>query len=135
MTHLLDTSALLAHYLAEPGAARVQALFEDTAVVAGTSILALFEFELRLHQLGMDTATRATELNRYGALLSEVVNVDEAIRSEAVRLRINATARASSMDTLIAATASLRGAMLIHRYPHFAAIPASVLKQEMLPPK
>ncbi len=33
MTHLLDTSALLAHYLAEPGATRVQALFEDTSVV------------------------------------------------------------------------------------------------------
>jgi PIN domain nuclease of toxin-antitoxin system len=31
MTHLLDTSALLAHYLAEPGATRIQALFEDTA--------------------------------------------------------------------------------------------------------
>jgi PIN domain nuclease of toxin-antitoxin system len=31
MTHLLDTSALLAHYLAEPGATRVQVLFEDTA--------------------------------------------------------------------------------------------------------
>jgi predicted nucleic acid-binding protein len=135
MTHLLDTSALLAHYLAEPGATRVQALFEDTAVVAGTSILALFEFELRLHQLGMDTATRAAELNRYRALLSEVVNVDEAIRSEAVRVRISATARASAMDTLIAATASLRGAMLIHRDPHFTAISASVLKQEMLPPK
>ena len=39
MTHLLDTSALLAHYLAEPGGERVQALFEDDAVVAGASIL------------------------------------------------------------------------------------------------
>jgi hypothetical protein len=58
MTHLLDTSALLAHYLAEPGATRVQALFEDTAVVAGTSILAFFEFDLRLHQLGIDAATQ-----------------------------------------------------------------------------
>jgi PIN domain nuclease of toxin-antitoxin system len=54
MTHLLDTSALLAHYLAEPGANRVQALFEDAAVVPGTSILVLFEFDLRLHQLGID---------------------------------------------------------------------------------
>ena len=36
MTHVLDSSALLAHYLAEPGAERVQALFEDHAVVAGT---------------------------------------------------------------------------------------------------
>jgi hypothetical protein len=93
MTHLPDTSAMLAHYLAEPGAARVQGLFEDTAVVAGTSILALFELDLRLHQLGIDAATRTAELNRYRALLSEVVNVDEVIRSEAVRLRISATAR------------------------------------------
>jgi predicted nucleic acid-binding protein len=135
MTHLLDTSALLAHYLAEPGATRVQGLFEDTAVVAGTSILALFEFDLRLHQLGIDAATRDAELNRYRSLLSEIVNVDEAIRSEAVRLRISATARASAMDTLIAATASVRGVMLIHRDPHFAAIPTSMLKQEMLPAK
>ena len=48
MTHLLDTSALLAHYLAEPGAERVQSLLEDDAVVLGVSILALYEFELRL---------------------------------------------------------------------------------------
>ena len=68
MTHLLDTSALLAHYLAEHGAERVQSLFEDEAVVTGTSILALYEFELRLHQLGVDAATRITELNRYRAL-------------------------------------------------------------------
>jgi len=60
MTHLLDTSALLAHYLAEPGATRVQSLFEDAAVVPGTSILALFEFDLRLHQLGL-TLRRATQ--------------------------------------------------------------------------
>jgi predicted nucleic acid-binding protein len=135
MTHLLDTSALLAHYLAEPGATRVQGLFEGPAVATGTSILALFEFELRLHQLGLDGTTRAAELSRYRALLTEIVNVDEAIRSEGVRLRTSATARASAMDTLIAATASLRGAVLVHRDPHFLAIPGVMLKQEMLPPK
>jgi len=135
MTHLLDTSALLAHYLAEPGATRVQALFEDAAVMTGTSILALFELDLRLHQLGIDAETRAAELNRYRALLIEVVNVDEVIRSEGVRLRTSATARTSAIDALIAATASARGATLVHRDPHFTAIPASLLKQEMLPPK
>ena len=135
MTHLLDTSALLAHYLAEPGATRVQSIFEDTTVVAATSILALFEFDLRLHQHGIDAATRDAELKRYRVLLSEIVNVDDAIRAEAVRLRINATARISAMDTLIAATASVHGATLIHRDPHFTVIPTSLLKQEMLPPK
>ena len=135
MTHLLDTSALLAHYLAEPGAEQVQALFEDDGVVAGASILSLYEFELRLHQLGVDTATRAAELNRYRALLNEVVVVDEAVRSEAIRLRTSATAHVAAMDVLIAATASLKNATLVHRDPHFAAIPATLLKQEALPPK
>ena len=135
MTHCLDTSALLAHYLAEPGAERVQALFEDEAVVAGTSILALFEFDLRLHQLGMDAATRAAELSRYRVLLTEVIEVTEAVRSEAIRLRITATARVSAMDVLMAAACSLGNATLVHRDPHFAAIPSNLLQQEVLPAK
>ena len=135
MTHLLDTSALLTHYLAEPGAERVQALLEDDAVVAGASILSLYEFELRLHQLGVEATSRAAELNRYRALLNEVVDVNEAVRSEAIRLRTAATAHVAAMDVLIAATASLKNATLVHRGPHFAAIPGNLLKQESLPAK
>jgi predicted nucleic acid-binding protein len=135
MTHLLDTSALLAHYLGEPGAERVQELFEDHAVVPGTSILALFEFELRLHQLGVDAATRAAEVARYRSLMEEVVYVTEAVCTEAIRLRIGATVRISAMDVLIGATASLANATLVHRDPHFAAIPNNLLRQEALPAK
>ena len=135
MTHLLDTSALLAHYLAEHGVERVQALFEDAAVEAGASILSLYEFELRLHQLGVDAATGVKELNRYRALLTEVVDVTEAVRGEAIRLRTNATAHVAAMDVLIAASASLGNATLVHRDPHFAAIPTNLLKQEVLPAK
>ncbi len=135
MTHLLDTSALLAHYLAEPGAARVQALFEDDAVVVGTSVLALFEFDLRLHLLGIDGATRATEVSRYRSLLDKIVDVNETVANEAIRLRIGATTRVSAMDVLISASASLENATLVHRDPHFAAIPNDLLRQEGLPAK
>ena len=135
MTHLLDTSALLAHYLAEHGAERVQALFENAEVEAGASILSLYEFELRLHQLGVDAITRSVELNRYRDLLTEVVEVTEAVRKEAIRLRTNATAHVAAMDVLIAACASSENATLVHRDPHFAAIPANLLKQEVLPAK
>ncbi len=135
MTHLLDTSALLAHYLAEPGAERVQALFEDDAVLAGVSILSLYEFELRLDQLGVKAATRLAELSRYRVLLNEVVDVDEAVRSEAMRLRTSATAHVAAMDVLIAATAALKNATLVHRDLHFTAIPPGLLKQEVLPAK
>ncbi len=39
------------------------------------------------------------------------------------------------MDALIAATAKIHGFKLIHRDPHFATIPADLLKQVMLPTK
>jgi len=135
MTHLLDTSALLAHYLAENGAERVPALFEDETIAAGTSILAWFEFELRLCQLGVDASTRAVELGRYRALLDEVVDVNETVRSEAIRLRAGASAHVAAMDVLIAATASHRNATLVHRDPHFTVIPGNLLQQEFLPAK
>jgi len=135
MTHLLDTSALLVHYLAENGAERVQSLFEDEAVVAGVSILSLYEFELRPYQLGADVAGRAAALNRYRALLSQIVDVTETVRAEAIRLRTNATAHIAAMDILIAACASTANAALVHRDPHFGALPANLLQQEVLPAK
>ena len=103
--------------------------------MAGASILSLYEFELRLHQLGVDAANRTTELNRYRALLNEIIVVDEAVRSEAIRLRTSATAHVAAIDVLIAATASLKNVILVHRDPLFAAIPASLLKQDVLPAK
>ncbi len=65
-----------------------------------------------MHQLGVDAATRTAELSRYRVLLNEVVDV-----------------------VLIAATASLKNATLVHRHPHFAVIPPNLLKQEVLPVK
>jgi hypothetical protein len=62
-------------------------LFEDDAVVVGASILSLYEFELRLHHLGVDVATRAAEVSRYRALLNEVVDVDEAVRSDPLAIQ------------------------------------------------
>ena len=61
--------------------------------------------------------------------------MDEAVRSEAIRLRTSATAHVAAMDVLIAAAASLKNATLVHRDPHFTAIPGSFLKQEVLPAK
>lgn len=135
MTHVLDTSALLAHYVGEPGAERVQRLFEDEMIEVGVSVLSLYEFELRLHQLGMSAPHRAAEVNRYRVLLHEVVPVDETVRREAIRLRTSATAHVAAMDTLIAATAAVKNATWVHRDPHFVSLPSTVLAQEVLPAK
>ena len=132
MTHLLDTSALLAHYLGENGAQRVQELFESDVVTTGASILSFYEFELRLYDLGVDATTRVADLNRYRALLDETVDVTEVLRAEAIRLRTASTTHVAAMDVLIAAAASLNGATLVHRDPHFAALG---VQQESLPAK
>lgn len=135
MTHLLDTSALLAHYFAENGSERVQALFQEARNEIGISVLSLYEFELRMHLLGAGAAVRVAELNRYRGLLTGVVEVTEVVQQEAIRLRTAATAHVAAIDTFIAASASLNGATLVHRDPHFAAFPSHLLAQEVLPSK
>ena len=74
MTHLLDTSALLAHYLADP---------------------ARSEFKLCLR-----TRRWRRGLPSLRCLLNEVVDVTEAVRAEAIRLRTKATAHVAAMDVL-----------------------------------
>jgi len=50
----------------------------------------------------------------------------------AIKLRECATDRLPTIDSLIAATAAAHNAVLVHRDPHFTAIPAEMLKQEFL---
>jgi predicted nucleic acid-binding protein len=50
-------------------------------------------------------------------------------------LRHKATARVATVDALITATAAYRGAILVHRDPHFAALPVGRPMQETLPDK
>jgi predicted nucleic acid-binding protein len=68
-------------------------------------------------------------------LFSAIVPVDEAVRSRAIQLRLSASDHIAAMDVLIGATASLNEATLVHRDAHFSALPAGLLKQEILPTK
>ena len=135
MTPLFDTSAVLAHYLAKSGAERVQALFDDPGAVIGICIVSLLEFETRLHAMGLSEAERRAELQKYKQVIDEFVPVDEAVCARAAELKRSTSARLPSIDALIAAAASLRAATLVHRDPHFLAIPPNLLTQECLPAK
>jgi predicted nucleic acid-binding protein len=64
-----------------------------------------------------------------------VIIVDEAIAQQAIVLRSAATSRLPTVDSLIAATASIQNLTLVHRDPHMAAIPQHFLPQILLPPK
>jgi predicted nucleic acid-binding protein len=60
---------------------------------------------------------------------------DVTIAQAAIRLRVTTLQRLPTIDSLIAATAAVHGLTLVHRDPHLAAIPTSVLKQIKLPEK
>jgi predicted nucleic acid-binding protein len=134
MKYLLDSSAVLAYFFGEPGADRVRDVLSDQRTSVGLSVLTAAEFWSRLHAEGAeehfdDDWRRLTEIT------SEVVAVSLPVVLRAIDLRRAATARLPYVDALIAATAAHHDAVLIHRDPHFNAIPAHLLPQEQLPAK
>lgn len=126
---LLDTSALLALILAEPGEGEVRAVVEaGEAWVAAVSWL---ELRVKLEQVVHGTEALAL----YGSAVAGTVDITRGIADAAYGLRKASTSRLPMIDSMIAAAASTHGMRLLHRDAHFAGIPPRVLKQKMLPPK
>lgn len=129
MTHLLDTSAVLAHARGEPGAERVQQLFErDDARLLLCSVT-LAELARRLRELGATSEEAWTKIAAYRHAVDEVVPVDEAVARESDRLSLAAPARLPLVDALIAAAACIRQAKLVHRDAHLRGLPTDLLPQ------
>jgi predicted nucleic acid-binding protein len=135
MSHLLDTSALLAHAFHESGGEHVQSLFDDEDASIGVSVLTLYECDGCLRRQGLKESQRRKFIAGYKALLDKVHPVDEKVCAAAMEIREAAEKRIATVDILIAATAKLLNATLVHRDSHFAAIPATHLKQHFLPEK
>ena len=131
MTHVLDTSAALAGALGERGGDRVGALIADPQATVGVSVLTLYEvYTVLLHRTGSDEI--ATEgIASLRRSVAEVLPVTDAV----LDLHRASAARIALADLLIAATAARAGATLVHRDPHFAALPAERPAQETLPDK
>lgn len=135
MTHVCDTSVLLAHYLKEPGGERFDALALDDHAVVGISTLTLYELETRLTQEGLSRADRGRVIRRYVSVVHAVIPVTAEIAALAAALREESSSRVAAVDCLIAATALSLGAVLVHRDAHFAALPEGRPAQESLPEK
>ena len=135
VTHVLDTSAALAGILGEPGAERVRAILTDPGLSVGVSVLTLYEiYTTSLHRTGSEESARET-VNDLREAVSEILPVTESVLEVAFALRRRSAARIALADLLIAATAAQQGAVLVHRDPHFAALPPSKPDQEHLPDK
>jgi predicted nucleic acid-binding protein len=134
MSHLLDSSAWLAHLFGEPGVEEVGLLFDDPGIQVSISALSIPEVYARLNAIGRKT--HWTEVWAiYSELFSSIIAADESISHQAVQLRIAAHERLPTIDRLIAATALIHRHTLVHRDPHFTAIQDPELRQIQLPKK
>ena len=122
-TYLLDTSAILAHYRDEVGTKTVEELFDDDSAEVCISSLSITELARRILELGSDSATARAESLVYAGLASRVIPVDAAVAIRAFELGAAATSRLPLIDALIAASAAISGAILVHRDSHFDALP------------
>lgn len=127
--YLLDTSAVLVHYLDEPGADRVTALFSDRSNELLLASPSVAELGRKLAAHGFSPESLRDQLSTYLALFEPVVPIDEAVAWSALELAAATPTRLPLVDSLIAAAARERHACLIHRNRHMAEIPSEVLPQ------
>jgi predicted nucleic acid-binding protein len=129
ISHVLDTSALLAHYFDEPGAELVEKLWGDESARVAISAVTVAELKGRLHQEVSDDAEAAAAADTYLNELTICLPVDRATAELACQLRLAAPDRLPLVDAIIAATARAAGAILVHKDPHMARIPADLVQQ------
>ena len=135
ITHVLDTSAVLAYYLREPGAEDVKAILARGPDEAGVSLISLVELRCRLAEVAAHAQEAERALKLYTETLTTVLPFSRETADAAMDLRAATRPRLPLVDALIAARAKQHGAILVHCDPHRAAIPAALITQHLLPPK
>jgi predicted nucleic acid-binding protein len=135
MTYLLDTSALMAHVLSEPGWEIVEGILADYPRDAAISAITWLEFNIVARLISDRPAEAKEVLALYDHLLAVAIPATREVAEAALGLRLIASKRLPTAGALIAATAKLHGATLVHRDPHLAVIPQKLLKQIVLPAK
>jgi len=135
ITHVLDTSAILAHYLNEPGAEDVNVILARGPEETGLSLIALVELRSRLVEVTASPEEAERAFILYTETLTTVLPFSRETADAAADLRAATRPRLPLVDALIAASAKQHGATLVHRDPHMATIPTSQVKQHVLPPK
>jgi predicted nucleic acid-binding protein len=127
VTFLLDTSALLVLYRKESGVERLLELFDVAQHVILLSAVSVAEFERRLADLGQPPEDVERTIDLFLQLFDAVVPLDQAAARASLRLAAELPFRLPMVDSLIAATARIRGACLVHRDKHMTPIPTQAL--------
>lgn len=133
MTHLLDTTALLSHFLDEAGSDQVDALLALGPAAVAVAAPTWVELHTRLRELVDDEEARDSAFHHYTKTLTTLLPLDANATLAAIRLRAATPGRLPLADALIAGTADAAGLVLVHRDSHFDSIPN--LKTLRLPAK
>ena len=132
ITHVLDTSAILAHYFGEEGAGAVDQLWTVDDFSLGVSVLTLPELWTRLHACLEDMEEADNAFDSYINHLTTALPVTRDVAELSIVFRNQTDKRLPLVDAVIAATAKARNAILFHSDPHLSQIPAAILHQVCL---
>lgn len=132
ITHLLDTSALLAHFFDEPGADVVQGLLASGSGKPGICAVTVTELKARLKEELASDAEAQQAVEAYLDELKVCLPVDRAVAELAWQVKEACPERIPLVHALIAGTARAFNAVLVHRDPHLARIPRKVVGQIVL---
>jgi len=135
ITHVFDTSAVLAHYFGEAGAEQLDQLWADPENEIGLCVLSLPELKTRLLEEVRDQEEIDRAFKLYADELTVSLGVNRAVAELAIELRGLSRTRLPLVDSIIAATAACRSATLVHCDPHLAGIPQDRLRQIYLASK
>ncbi|MEE8408773.1 MAG: PIN domain-containing protein [Myxococcota bacterium] len=133
ITHLIDTTGLLAHYFGEPGAAEVDALWQDPKNSIGISVVSRVELWTHLVRSVSDRSEVERVFTTYVGDLTSSYDIDTAVADAALELRQASPSRLPIVDSLIAGCARRHSAILVHRDPHMDPIPDHLLRKQRLP--
>lgn len=129
ITHVLDSSAVLAHYFHEAGAEEVDRLLQEQIGTIGLSVVSWPELATRLKAIVPEDAEAAHAFRLYTEVVSRPLPITVAVARRAIELRNASGSRLPLVDALIAASAAVEDAVLVHRDPHFGGIPTDRLRQ------
>lgn len=133
--HLLDTSAILAHLLQEPGEDIVERCISAEGGRSGVSVVSWVEFQLIIGRSDYSKSDARKIINCYRDALGAPFAIDDAVGKSAVTLRAQSSTRIHLTDLLIAACAKTHGLKLVYRDKHIEGIPEKALPQIKLPAK
>lgn len=133
MTHLLDTSALCAHLLLQPGADEVDRLLGERPEQIGVCVITWFEARYVLKRCGLSECDLTEALALYRSLPIRQCAITPEVVDRAVHVRDATPTRLPLADALIAGCAAHHGVILVHRDAHLSALPTRIVGTLRLP--